>query len=64
VRLNPKTGKLRVALLLARDVNKAGEPETRELEFAELERGLTEIASVNREFERFVGFQDVENEKA
>lgn len=56
-RLNPETGKPKIVLLLAKDVDSASMPETRELDFVELERALTELSGVNREFERFAGFQ-------
>lgn len=56
VRIHPETGSPIVTLLRAKEVDVVGKVETRELEFAELERALTEIAKVNREFERFAGF--------
>lgn len=58
VRLDQGTAMPKVVLLLARNVDHAGMPETRELEFAELEKALTEMANINREFERFSGFQE------
>jgi hypothetical protein len=58
VRLDPATGKPKQVMLLAKDVDGCGLPETKELEFAELENALTEIAAVNREFEKVAGFKD------
>ncbi len=58
VRIHPETGEPKVTLLKAKEVDFGGQPEIKELGFAELERALTEIAQVNREFERFAGFTD------
>lgn len=49
--------KFKVVLSCSKDLDKAGEPGARELEFAELVRALTELASVNQEFERLAGFK-------
>jgi hypothetical protein len=57
MRIAPDTGNLKVVLLNSWKVDNAVLPETNELEFIELERALTEIASVNQEFEWLAGFK-------
>lgn len=58
-----ETGKPRVVLLKAKDADNAGLSGTRELEFLELENALTEMASVNQEFERLAGLKAEEDVK-
>ena len=50
-------GKIKLVLLLAKDVDGYGLPETKELEFAELEKALTAMAAVTAKFEKLAGFK-------
>lgn len=61
VRFAPDTMKPSVTLLKAKDVDNAGMPATRHLEFAELEAALETIAQLNQEFERLAGFKPDES---
>lgn len=48
--------KPKIVMLQAKDVDRDDAPAARELEFGELERALTELAALSREFEQLAGF--------
>ncbi len=55
-RYDPATKKARVTLMRAKDLDNAHLPETKILEFSELERALTALTSLISEFEHLAGF--------